>query len=317
MSQSVIVKILNKQIETESFSNCLIFAGPSGTGKTTLARIFADKINKGKGQPIEIDAASNNSVDNVRLITESAIERSLDSKYKVYIIDECHMITTAGWNAFLKTIEEPPKHTIFIFCTTDLQKIPETITNRCQLFKIKRIDFNDIKNRLEYICEQEGYVIGDGIDYIARISEGSLRQAISYLDKCKDFSTTISLENVINCLGDYSYNVFITLTNAIIDNKTDIILNTIDNLYMNGTDLVVFISEYFNFILQILKYIVFKDLRLTTIPLTFENDINYIINIEEAEKWFKSFLNKLLEIKKTIKFDSDIKTTIEVMLTCK
>ena len=159
--QISIIKILEKQIETENFSNCIIFSGPSGCGKTTLARIFAKKINNNVGEPIEIDAASNNSVDNVRLIVESANERSLDSKYKVFILDEAHMITTAGWNAFLKCIEEPPKYTIFIFCTTDPQKIPLTISNRCQVFKINRIKLDSIIKRLLYICEQEGFIAAD------------------------------------------------------------------------------------------------------------------------------------------------------------
>ena len=133
-SQKSIIKILEKQIETKQFVNCYLFSGPSGTGKTTIARILADKINSGLGEPIEIDAASNNGVDNVRLIIDQSDQRSLDSEYKVYIVDECHMLTNQAWNALLKLIEEPPKYTIFMFCTTELQKVPETIQNRCQQY---------------------------------------------------------------------------------------------------------------------------------------------------------------------------------------
>lgn len=313
-SQSSLVKILENQINNESFNNCLIFYGPSGTGKTTIARIFANKINKGLGEPIEIDAASNNGVDNVRLIVDSATERSLDSKYKVYIIDEAHMITMAGWNAFLKCIEEPPKYTLFIFCTTDFQKIPLTIANRCQVFRLNRIPINDIKNRLLYICNKEGFTASTGVDYIAKLSDGSLRQAISYLDKCKDYSKDITIENAIKCLGNYSYNVFIRLTNDIIDGNNQDTLKLFDELYLSGTDLKVFISEYFEFILQVLKYIIFNDISITSIPASIENDIKYITNIDDADKYYKSFLNRLLEIKNSIKGDLDIKTTIEVML---
>ena len=317
VSQKSLIKILEKQVETNSFSNCMIFSGPSGCGKTTLARILANKINKGKGEPIEIDAASNNSVENVRSIIDSAVERSLDSEYKIFILDEAHMITTAGWNAFLKTIEEPPKHTLFMFCTTDFQKIPLTISNRCQVFKIGRINLTDIISRLKFICKQEGFVEGDGIDYIAKLSSGSLRQAISYLDVVKDFNNEISSKNVISCLGNYSYDVFISLTNSIIDNDSEKTITLIENIYNEGTDLVLFIDNYFNFILQVLKYIIFKDISTTTLPIDIEEDIKYIINIDNAYKWYASYLNKILDIKKTIKFDNDAKTTIEVMFICK
>ena len=129
-SQASIIKILKKQIQTGQIKNCYLLCGPSGTGKTTIARILAYLINEGKGEPIEIDAASNNSVDNVRNLIDQAHERAIGCKYKIFIIDECHMITPQGWNAFLKCIEEPPAFTIFIFCTTDPQKIPATILNR-------------------------------------------------------------------------------------------------------------------------------------------------------------------------------------------
>lgn len=315
-SQKALIKILEQQIKINSFSNAMIFAGPSGTGKTTLARIFANKINKGRGEPIEVDAASNNGVDNIRLIIDSAIERSLDSEYKIFIIDECHMITTAGWNAFLKCIEEPPKYTIFIFCTTDPQKIPQTITNRCQVFSLNRVDDASIYNRLAYICDCENYnrAGNTGISYITKLSNGSMRQAISYLDKCKDFSTDITLQNVIDCLGNYSYDIFFALTNSIIDGNRVKVFEIFDDLYNSGTDLKLFITKYLEFILQLLKYLLFKDISVVNLPQHLENDIKYTINIDNAEEFFMAYLDRILKIKQAIKNDGDIKTTIEVML---
>ena len=315
--QRSLIKILERQIETESFKNCIILQGPSGTGKTTIARIFARKINNNLGEPIEIDAASNNSVENVRQITESAVERSLDSKYKVYIIDEAHMITNAGWNAFLKCIEEPPKYTVFIFCTTDYQKIPLTISNRCQVFNLSRVNDNDIKNRLLYICKCEGIIASTGIDLIVKMSQGSMRQAISYLDKCKDFSNDITLDNVIECLGNYSYDVFFNLTNSVIDGNKKEVYTIFDSLYNSGTDLKLFVSKYFEFVLQLLKYIIFKDMSVISIPESLEESVKYATNIDDAEKFFSSYLDRILKIKQSIKGDSDIKTTIEVMLLSK
>ena len=120
VGQDITIKLLTKQLETNSFVNCYLFAGPSGDGKTTIARIMANEINKHVGNPIEIDAASNNGVDNIRMIINEANSRSLTSEYKIFIMDEAHMLTTASWNALLKLIEEPPKYTIFIFCKSNL-----------------------------------------------------------------------------------------------------------------------------------------------------------------------------------------------------
>jgi len=139
VSQKSVIKILNKQLQLDQLKHNYLFCGPSGTGKTTTARAFAKLINEGVGDPIEIDGASNNGVENVRAIIKNAQERSIEGKYKIFIIDEAHMITTAGWNAFLKCIEEPPAFTIFMFCTTDPQKIPATIINRVMKFNSQRL----------------------------------------------------------------------------------------------------------------------------------------------------------------------------------
>jgi DNA polymerase-3 subunit gamma/tau len=155
--QNVTTRILNKVLEKQAFKNAYLFAGPSGCGKTTCARIFANAINGGIGEPTEIDGASNNGVDQVRAIVESANQRSLVGNYKIYIIDECHMITSAGWNAFLKGLEDCPEYTIFIFCTTEPNKIPVTIQNRMQRFNIAKISAQEIKDRLVYVCQHEGF----------------------------------------------------------------------------------------------------------------------------------------------------------------
>lgn len=156
--QSAVVKILTNQIETNTIKHGYLFVGAAGTGKTTSARIFANMINKGSGEPIELDAASNNSVDDIRRITEEAQTKSLDSEYKVFIIDECHMLSNSAWNAFLKTLEEPPAKSIFILCTTDPQRVPNTILSRVQRYNFQRISHKGTVDRLKYIIEQEGGV---------------------------------------------------------------------------------------------------------------------------------------------------------------
>lgn len=149
--------ILQQQLESGNVKNAYLFVGGAGTGKTTCARIFANEINHHEGTPIELDAASNSSVDDVREIIKQAKTKSLDSEYKVFIIDECHSLSNTAWQAFLKLIEEPPAKSIFIFCTTDKHKIPKTILSRVQEFSFQRISQKSIANRLEYILQQEGY----------------------------------------------------------------------------------------------------------------------------------------------------------------
>ena len=157
VEQEAIKDILTEQIETNSFKHAYLFCGPAGCGKTTAARIFANDLNKGKGNPIEVDAASNNGVDNIREIIDNAKRKSLDSEYKIYIIDEVHMLSIGAFNAMLKLLEEPPAGTIFIMCTTDPQKIPATILSRVQRYDFSKISTDSITARLVHILENEGY----------------------------------------------------------------------------------------------------------------------------------------------------------------
>lgn len=155
VEQDEIKMILQQQLKTNTVKNAYLFCGGAGTGKTTCARIFANAINKGHGNPIEMDAASNSGVEDVRNISQQARARSIDSEYKIFIIDECHAISNTGWQAFLKLIEEPPAKSIFIFCTTDPQKIPKTILSRVQRYDFRRISQAGIVERLKYILDEE------------------------------------------------------------------------------------------------------------------------------------------------------------------
>ena len=170
--QKSIIKIFEQQLKTRTFKNFILMCGPSGCGKTTLARILANKINNTIDTFIEMDAASNNSVDDMRRLIDMASERSLNSEYKIIILDEVHMLSTQAFNTLLKFAEETPKYTIVILCTTDPQKIPQTIINRCQIFNLSRINDKQLIDRLKTICIAEGYTYDQlALDYIVKRSE--------------------------------------------------------------------------------------------------------------------------------------------------
>lgn len=320
LGQDIVVKILQQQLETNTFKNTYLFCGPSGDGKTTIARIFANEINNDEGEPIEVDAASNNGVDNIRSLIDEAKTRALNCKYKVIIVDEAHMITTAGWNAFLKTLEEPPKYTIFIFCTTDPQKIPATILNRVTRFNLNRIKPELIKDRLEYVCFMEGYKnYKESCDYISRISNGGMRDALAYLEKCASYSVDLSIENVLKTLGNFSFEVFLSLTNGLIDKDEQSVLNIISDVFNQGGDLKQFVEQYLDFVLDLNKYCIFHDLSLTKIPASLEDNktnlcVAYVTDFNGSDKFFKLLLDKLFDLKNSLKYDSMPKTTVEINL---
>lgn len=312
--QSSIIKILKRQLDLGEFKNTYLFCGASGCGKTTVARIFANEINKHIGSPIEIDGASNNGVDNVKAIIKSATERSLESEYKIVIMDECHALTNQAWQAFLKTIEEPPKYTIFIFCTTDPQKIPPTILNRVMRFNFNKISYNKIYERLCYISQMEGFTnYQESCDYISKIGNGGMRDSIALLEKCASYSIDLSINNVLEALGNYSYDVMFDLVNKTIDRDINSVISILNFLYNQGNDLKLFIDTYLSFCLDISKYIITKDCSVVKIPSSMEDKLKNSINFDNADKYYYYLIDKLLELKNMLKNDNDTFSTIQVM----
>lgn len=283
--QRAVVKILENQIATDTIKHGYLFVGAAGTGKTTSARIFADMINKSFGEPIELDAASNNSVDDIRRITEEAQTKSLDSEYKVFIIDECHMLSNSAWNAFLKTLEEPPAKSIFILCTTNPEKIPATILSRVQRYNFQRISMQGVIDRLKYILVSEnaeanengcdGLYIYDenAVDLIAKIADGGMRDAITLLDKCLSYSTVLTVQNVINALGVADYDTMFELTAFLSERNITGMLNLIAGVYESGMDLKQFIKDYFEFILDLNTYKHTESMDSIKLPINYETKL--------------------------------------------
>lgn len=319
VEQSITTKILSRVVAQNKPKNAYLFAGDSGCGKTTLARIFANLLNGGVGEPIEIDAASNNGVDQVRAIVDSANERAILGTYKIFIIDEAHAITTQGWQAFLKGIEEPSPYTIFIFCTTEPNKIPVTIQNRVQRYNISKISNEGIKARLIKICQAEGFTnYEETCELISKISQGCMRDAITYLDQCADYSTDLSLENTKQILGDVDAETMLRLTNAIYNGDEAKTLTILDKLNNGGHDLKQFVSAYLDFIIDLTKYAIFHDIRLTKIPAYLENSQEQEINVTYTAginlDWLNGFMDHILKLKTEIKYDTSYKATVEVYL---
>ena len=251
VGQEHVVKTLRHAIEANRIANAYLFIGPRGIGKTTMSRIFAKALNCSSPNGVEpcgkctnceeiaggrsldvteLDAASHNKVDDVKPIIESVQFKPANSKFKIFIIDECHMLSNAAWNALLKTLEEPPAHVRFIFATTEGDKVLPTIISRCQRFDLRRIQTNDIVARLKYICEKEGIAAEeDALLAIARGAEGGMRDALSSLDQLISFKgDQVTEEDALGVFGLVSRSALETLAGAILKGDTAQILRSIE-----------------------------------------------------------------------------------------
>lgn len=312
VGQDVLISVLSKQIETGTFKNAYLFAGPSGCGKTSVARIMATLINNKEGEPIEIDAASNNGVDSIRQLIVDSQQTAIESEYKIYIIDECHMLTTAAWNAALKLLEEPPTHAIFIFCTTNPEKIPETIISRVQRFDFLRINHKDIADRLEFILNEEYITTYErvALDRIAIVANGFMREAISLLEKCIGYSNDITLENVEKVLGLIKYDALFDLFDAIVIKNNTQALTILNSLKTSSPNLTSLFDNIIKFVINCAKYQKTHDIDLIDIPKIYLNRLNYTED-------FTIFMERLLKYRQLNFVDFNTILDIAVLELCR
>jgi len=272
VGQKAITNTLESAIKNDHLAQALLFTGPRGVGKTTCARILAKKINQdGSENPdedfafniFELDAASNNSVDDIRNLIDQVRIPPQVGNYKVYIIDEVHMLSSAAFNAFLKTLEEPPKHAIFILATTEKHKIIPTILSRCQIFDFRRITVTDIKDHLKFIAKAEGIEAEeDALLIIAQKADGSLRDALSIFDRVVSFSEKyLTHKAVTENLNVLDYTYFFKVTNLILDNNIPGVLILFNEILTKGFD-------GHNFITGLASH--FRDLLVCKNPETIE-----------------------------------------------
>lgn len=317
--QSVVKDILENQVKTKTVQSAYLFTGPSGTGKTTSARIFASMINDGKGNPIEVDAASNSGVDNIRQIIEDAKRKPLDAEYKIFILDECHSLSSGAWQALLKTLEEPPKFTIFIFCTTNPEKIPATILSRVQRYNFQKISNEGVYNRLHTILEKESDEIDnlscklnweqDALEFISKVSSGGMRDAITLLDKCLSLSHNVTLENVLKTIGSEDYSTFITFLSALEKKEKETSVKVVEDVYNAGKDVKQFMKDFSKFILEVGKYALYKNFDYISLPNTLENELEQLIDDSLFD-----IMDFVVSLNNQIKWENDPKTLIELSI---
>ena len=274
--QDHIVTTLQNQIRSERIGHAYLFCGTRGTGKTSVAKIFAKAVNcehPEDGSPcgecpscqqiqagtslnvVEIDAASNNGVENIREIRDQVQYPPTEGKYRVYIIDEVHMLSTGAFNALLKTLEEPPSYVIFILATTEVHKIPITVLSRCQRYDFRRITVDTIADRLKELTDAEGMAVEDrALRYVAKAGDGSMRDALSLLDQCAAFhyGETLTYENVLDVLGAVDNRVFRELFGALRNGQTKECILRLEEMVIQGRELSQFVADFIWFLRNLL-----------------------------------------------------------------
>ena len=274
--QDHIVTTLQNQIWSERIGHAYLFCGTRGTGKTSVAKIFAKAVNcehPEDGSPcgecpscqqiqagtslnvVEIDAASNNGVENIREIRDQVQYPPTEGKYRVYIIDEVHMLSTGAFNALLKTLEEPPSYVIFILATTEVHKIPITVLSRCQRYDFRRITVDTIADRLKELTDAEGMAVEDrALRYVAKAGDGSMRDALSLLDQCAAFhyGETLTYENVLDVLGAVDNRVFRELFGALRNGQTKDCILRLEEMVIQGRELSQFVADFIWFLRNLL-----------------------------------------------------------------
>jgi len=337
VGQEHIVKTLKNQIKNNNIGHAYLFSGTRGTGKTSTAKIFAravnclnpineepcneceiciDTLNDNIMDIVEIDAASNNSVDDIRELRESVKYTPSKAKYKVYIIDEVHMLSQGAFNALLKTLEEPPSYVIFILATTEPHKIPATILSRCQRFDFKRVSSKDIASRMSYICKKENIEAEEkALSLIARNSQGALRDALSILDQCISFGNEkIEYNDVIELLGTVNIDELFELSQSIIDENTKKSLEILNEFIIWGKDIRNLINDLIDHFRNLMVCKVSKDLdEIISLP---EESIERLkeqsqnVNINDLIR----ILNILSETQDSMKSSSNTRILAEVTI---
>ena len=317
VGQNHIVSVLKNAIDKDQISHAYLFYGSRGTGKTSIAKIFANEVNRNEEYQkenvdiIEIDAASNNGVDEVRDIKEAIKFLPTEGKYKVYIIDEVHMLTTAAFNALLKTLEEPPAHVIFILATTEIHKIPATILSRCQRFEFKSLSQEQLIDRLKYISEKESLVIEDAaIEKIATLAKGGLRDAISILDQVSNYSEEITLNHILEVTSSISEDDILEFYRNLLQGDVTKSLLIYNNFVSQAKDTKLLLNDLINVTRDVVVYKNLKDTKHTAYNIDKIADEVNNINFD----YFYKIIEYLSQTEQYIRFSTEYMSYMQICI---